>query len=57
MTAGEEVLLEERLEGAAPMSVRNLLAWHERLPPPSVTDEAPRAELVAALIVTGPGPH
>ena len=57
MTAGEEVLLEQLLEDATPLSVRHLLAWHERLPPPSVIVEPPRAELVAALIVTGPGPR
>jgi hypothetical protein len=57
MTAGEEVLLEQLLEDATPLSVRHLLAWHERLPPPSVIAEPPRAELVAALIVTGPGPR
>jgi len=57
MTAGEEVLLEQLLEDATPLSTRKLLAWHEQLPPLSVTAEPPRAELVAALIVTGPRPH
>ena len=55
MTAGEEVLLEQLLEDATPFSARELLAWHERLPPPSLTAEPPRAELIAALVVTGPG--
>jgi len=57
MTAGEEVLLEQLLEDTTPLSARDLLAWHEGLPPPSMTAEPPRAELVAALIVMGPGPR
>jgi hypothetical protein len=49
---GPGLLLEQLLEDATPLSARNLLAWHEQLPPPSMTAEPPRAELVAALIVT-----
>jgi len=56
MTAGEEVLLEDLLEHASPLAIRDLLAWHERLPPPTMTAEPPRPELIAALIITGPGP-
>jgi hypothetical protein len=55
MTAGEEILLAQLLEGATPLSPGTLLAWHERLPPPSLTAEPPRVELVAALIVTDAG--
>ena len=54
MTAGEEVLFEELLEDQTALSVRNLLDWHERLPPPSISAEQPGAVLVAALVVTGP---
>jgi len=57
MTAGEEVMLEELVEGTAPLSVDSLLGWHERLPAPIRAAEPPHAELVAALIVTGPSPH
>jgi superfamily II DNA or RNA helicase len=57
MTAGEDVLLEELVEDAKPLSAGSLLAWHERLPPPIMTPEASQAELVAALIVTGPSPR
>ena len=55
MTAGEEMLLAQLLEGATPLSPGTLLAWHERLPPPSATAAPPRAERVAALIVTDAG--
>jgi hypothetical protein len=55
LSAGEEVLLEQLLEDTTPLSVGKLLAWHEQLPLPSATAESPRAELIAALIVTGPG--
>jgi superfamily II DNA or RNA helicase len=57
MTAGEEVLLEELVEDAVPLTADRLLAWHERLPPPNRTADPPQAELVAALIVTGPSPR
>jgi len=33
MTAGEELRLEDLLARPAPLSVREVLAWHERLPP------------------------
>src|SRR5205823_537524 len=33
MTAGEELLLAQLLERRAPLTVRDVLAWHERLPP------------------------
>jgi superfamily II DNA or RNA helicase len=57
MTAGEEVSLEQVLEDATPLSTNRLLAWHERLPTLSGTVESPRAELVAALVVTASGPR
>jgi hypothetical protein len=53
MTAGETLLLEALLERPAPLSVRDVLAWHERLPPPDTGPDVPRVELVAAL-VAGP---
>jgi superfamily II DNA or RNA helicase len=55
MTAGEELLLEELVQQTAPLSVRDLVAWHERLPPLGGAIEPPHAELVAALIVAAEG--
>jgi len=52
MTSGEELLLEELLERRKPLPIGDVLAWHERLPPVSEAAEAPRVELVAALLVT-----
>jgi len=51
MTAGEELELEELVTRAAPLAVREVLAWHERLPPLAPDSAAPHLELVAALIV------
>lgn len=53
MTAGETLLLEALLERRAPLAVRDLLAWHERLPPPDTGPDVPGVELLAAL-VAGP---
>ena len=51
MTAGEELLLEDLLARLAPLSVRQVLAWHERLPPLGTGAEAPHVELVAAMVL------
>lgn len=51
MTAGEEVLLDELLERRAPLTVRDLLAWHERLPPPATLPDVPAVWLEAALVL------
>ncbi|MGH7645864.1 MAG: helicase-related protein [Gemmatimonadales bacterium] len=51
MTAGEELLLEERLAQREPLTIGDLLAWHRRLPPIAEPGEAPRPELIAALVV------
>ena len=51
MTAGEELRLEDLLARRAPLSVRDLLAWHERLPPVATGAEAPQVELVAAVVL------
>ncbi len=51
MTAGEELLLEDLLARRAPLAVRNVLAWHERLPPVATGAEAPQVELVAAVVL------
>ena len=51
MTAGEELLLEDLLARRAPLSVRQVLAWHERLPPLGTGTEAPQVELVAAMVL------
>jgi len=51
MTAGEEQLLEELLGRRAALAIADVLAWHERLPPPREPSEAPRVELVAAVAI------
>ncbi len=50
MTAGEELLLEDLLARASPVSVRDVLRWHERLPPLGAGAEGPQVELVAAMV-------
>jgi hypothetical protein len=51
MTAGEELLLEDLLARRSPVSVRDVLTWHERLPPVEAGAEVPQVELVAAMLV------
>ena len=51
MTAGEELWLEDLLARRAPLAVRDLLAWHERLPPVATCAEAPHVELIAAVVL------
>src|SRR5204863_6300952 len=50
MTAGEEVLLDDLLERRRSVTVRDLLAWHARLPPVPAVVEGPVVQLVAALV-------
>ena len=51
MTAGEELRLEELLARRSPLAVRDVLAWHERLPPVATGAEAPQVELLAAVVL------
>ena len=51
MTAGEELGLRALAERREPLAVRDLLAWHERLPPLEAWPDAPNVELVAALVL------
>jgi len=51
MTAGEELLLEDILARREPLAVRDLLAWHERLPAVRGDSGAVEVELVAALCI------
>ncbi len=51
MSAGEELLLEELLARRGPLTVRDVLAWHERLPRLGTGGEAPQVELVAAIVL------
>ncbi len=51
MTAGEELRLEDLLARRTPLAVRDLLAWHERMPPIAPGVEAPRVELIAAVVL------
>ena len=50
MTAGEEVLLDELLERRSPLTVRDVLAWHERLPPATGVPDPVTVALEAALV-------
>ena len=51
MTAGEELRLDDLLARRAPLSVREVLAWHDRLPPIEAGAEAPQVELIAAVVL------
>ncbi len=51
MTAGEELLLEDLLARRSPLSVRDALAWHERLSPVRDDGAPPGVELVAAVVL------
>jgi predicted TIM-barrel fold metal-dependent hydrolase len=53
MTAGEELLLEDVLARREPLAVRDLLAWHERLPAVQDMDPSAEVELVAAVVMQG----
>jgi superfamily II DNA or RNA helicase len=55
MTAGEELTLEDLVARRATLAIRDVLAWHERLPIPQGDVAAPQIELVAA-VVFGPAP-
>jgi superfamily II DNA or RNA helicase len=50
MTAGEELLLDDLLSQSDPLTVKDLLAWHETLPLAKSEDTTPTLELVAALV-------
>jgi hypothetical protein len=51
MTSGEELLLEDLLARPEPLTVRDLLAWHARLPEVRTDDAGVEVELVAALVL------
>jgi helicase-like protein len=53
-TAGEELLLEELLARGGPLAVRDVLAWHERLPPVAERADGPGVSLVAAVMLRRP---
>ena len=57
MTAGEELLLEDLLSRRAPLTVKDLLRWHERLRATTSDDAGPTVELVAALILQTTAPQ
>ncbi|HZI23050.1 MAG TPA: hypothetical protein VFD76_11050, partial [Gemmatimonadales bacterium] len=52
MTAGEELRLEDLITRRAALSVGDVLAWHEQLPPVRASEAGagPRVELVAGLV-------
>ncbi|MGH7538018.1 MAG: hypothetical protein ACREMF_05250, partial [Gemmatimonadales bacterium] len=51
LTAGEELLLEDLLARRAALDARDLLAWHELLPPLHRDADPPTPELVAAVVL------
>ena len=51
MTAGEEVLLDDLLGRRTPLTVEDVLAWHERLPPRARVPDTPAVWLEAALVL------
>jgi superfamily II DNA or RNA helicase len=51
MTAGGELLLDDLLSRREPLLVRDLLAWHERLPAFASEQGGATVELVAAVVV------
>jgi len=51
MTAGEELLLADLLARRSSVSVHDVLAWHERLPPLGTAAQVPDVELVAAMVL------
>lgn len=51
MTAGEELWLEDLLARRGPLSVRDVLAWHERMPAVVTCADAPQLELIAAIVL------
>jgi len=53
LTAGAELLLRDLLERRRPLRVDDVLAWHERLPPPAAETSGPAVELVAAVLLGG----
>jgi superfamily II DNA or RNA helicase len=54
-TAGEALALESLVTRCAPLTVQNLLDWHEALPPPAAAADAPQPELVAAILLLDQG--
>jgi hypothetical protein len=50
LTAGAELRLRDLLERRRPLRVDDVLAWHERLPPPEDEGAGPPVELVAAAL-------
>ena len=50
LTAGEELLLEDLATRRTPLHTRDLLVWHERLPPLAAVPEATAPVLVEAVV-------
>lgn len=51
MTAGEELLLDDLLSQSDPLTVQDLLKWHQNLPPVEAGEIASGVELVAVVMV------
>jgi hypothetical protein len=54
LKAGEEVMLEELVERRSALGVRDLMRWHESLPPTGTFPEPGAPELVAAVLLGRP---
>jgi hypothetical protein len=51
MTAGEELLLDDLLSRPEPLVVKDLLGWHQNLPPVEAEASSSGVELVAVVMV------
>jgi len=51
LTAGAELLLRDLLERRRPLRVDDVLAWHERLPPPAIETSGAAVALVGAVLL------
>jgi hypothetical protein len=51
MTAGEEFTLRGLVEQRASLAVRDLLAWHERMPSVAAPSDRSGVELIAAMVI------
>ncbi len=51
MTAGEELLLDDLLSRPEPLVVKDLLGWHQNLPPVEAGESSSDVELVAVVMV------
>jgi superfamily II DNA or RNA helicase len=51
-TAGESLQLDELVTRRSPLGIRDLLAWHDGLPPLHPASDAPLLELISGVVMT-----